>query len=383
MWPPNAFPAARVAPAYGFPPDQAWLDHVRLASVRLARGCSASFVSSRGLVQTNHHCAQRLYRELSTASGRFRRDRLHRQGARGRAQVSRRRVDQLIAMTDVHGPHRQGDRRQRRRGPRRRRRAARPRSSASARATTPRFAATSSRSIRRDLRPLSLSPLSRRAPRVRAGDGHRDFGGDLDNFEFPRYDLDVTFLRVYVDGSQSTPRRITSACGDATCRPGDLTLTSGHPGKTNRLDTVAELEFQRDVTLPRDTFLHGGIARPSEGILDQRSRTGAHRQRPPVWCRKLAEGPQRSIRGIGRPDDRAGARRLRTSPARQGRRRSEHRAQYRGPGTTSAQRSNISETCAIGMSSPKPAKASVPACSGPPRLWCAIRSRRQNRTNSG
>ena len=58
MWTFNDFPAERVEKAYGFRPDQAWLDHVRLSSLRLARGCSASFVSPHGLVQTNHHCAQ-------------------------------------------------------------------------------------------------------------------------------------------------------------------------------------------------------------------------------------------------------------------------------------------------------------------------------------
>ena len=67
LWLPDAFPSDRVEKAYGFAPDQAWLDHVRLSSVRLARGCSASFVSPLGLVQTNHHCAQDCIAQLSTA----------------------------------------------------------------------------------------------------------------------------------------------------------------------------------------------------------------------------------------------------------------------------------------------------------------------------
>jgi hypothetical protein len=68
LWLPDAFPSARVEKAYGFAPDEAWLDHVRLASVRLARGCSGSFVSPQGLVQTNHHCARDCIAQLSTAS---------------------------------------------------------------------------------------------------------------------------------------------------------------------------------------------------------------------------------------------------------------------------------------------------------------------------
>src|ERR1700733_7735176 len=68
MWTTNAFPSERVFEAYGFRPDQAWLDHVRLSALRLARGCSASFVSASGLVQTNHHCAQGCIAQLSTAT---------------------------------------------------------------------------------------------------------------------------------------------------------------------------------------------------------------------------------------------------------------------------------------------------------------------------
>src|SRR5436190_23179036 len=68
MWTFNDFPADKVEKAYGFKPDQAWLDHVRLSSLRLARGCSASFVSPLGLVQTNHHCAHGCIEQLSTAA---------------------------------------------------------------------------------------------------------------------------------------------------------------------------------------------------------------------------------------------------------------------------------------------------------------------------
>jgi len=56
MWTFDAFPAAKFRGAYGWAPDQAWLDRVRSASVRLTGGCSASFVSSSGLIFTNHHC---------------------------------------------------------------------------------------------------------------------------------------------------------------------------------------------------------------------------------------------------------------------------------------------------------------------------------------
>src|SRR6185436_14312586 len=67
MWSTNNFPSAAVKKKYGFAPDQAWLDHVRLSSVRLAGGCSGSFISADGLVMTNHHCANECIQQLSSA----------------------------------------------------------------------------------------------------------------------------------------------------------------------------------------------------------------------------------------------------------------------------------------------------------------------------
>jgi len=65
MWTFNDFPKAAVEKAYGFKVSDAWLDHLRLSSVRLAQGCSASFVSERGLILTNHHCARGCIEQLS------------------------------------------------------------------------------------------------------------------------------------------------------------------------------------------------------------------------------------------------------------------------------------------------------------------------------
>src|SRR6478672_11105473 len=67
MWTFDAFPAAKMRADYGWAPDQAWLDHVRAAAVRLTGGCSASFVSSEGLILTNHHCVVDCLQNLSTA----------------------------------------------------------------------------------------------------------------------------------------------------------------------------------------------------------------------------------------------------------------------------------------------------------------------------
>jgi hypothetical protein len=67
MWTFDAFPTAKMKADYGWAPDQAWLDKVRSAAVRLTGGCSASFVSDTGLILTNHHCVVGCLQNLSTA----------------------------------------------------------------------------------------------------------------------------------------------------------------------------------------------------------------------------------------------------------------------------------------------------------------------------
>lgn len=101
MWTYDAFPSDRVARKYGFDPSTAWLDRARLASARLARGCSASFVSDGGLVMTNHHCVHECVEELSSAgkdlvATGF----LARTGA-DELRCPAMQVDQLLRITDV------------------------------------------------------------------------------------------------------------------------------------------------------------------------------------------------------------------------------------------------------------------------------------------
>src|SRR5437868_4220602 len=101
MWTYNNFPADKVERAYGFKPDQNWLDHVRLSSLRLARGCSGSFVSPRGLVQTNHHCARECIEQLSTATRDLVATGFYANEARDELKCPDVEANQLIAITDV------------------------------------------------------------------------------------------------------------------------------------------------------------------------------------------------------------------------------------------------------------------------------------------
>jgi hypothetical protein len=100
------------------------------------------------------------------------------------------------------------------------------------------------------------------------------FGGDPDNFNFPRYDLDVSFLRAYEDGKPAKPEHYFkwSAAGP---KEGELTFVSGHPGGTERQLTVAQLEYQRDYALPERLIRLSQL----RGELTAFGRTGAEEKR--------------------------------------------------------------------------------------------------------
>ncbi len=260
MWTFNNFPADRVENAYGFRPDQAWLDRVRLASLRFGNGCSASFVSPRGLVQTNHHCIGACLEQLSTpgkdlsASGFHAREE---KDERGCATVEVNQLIEIIPVTErIHNATSGKD------GP------------AFAAALKAERAAVEAECTGNDAR-IRCSVVElyqggvydlykyRRYQDVRLvfapEEAIGNFGGDPDNFEFPRYAFDVAYLRVYSDDKPLDSSRHYFRFAKADARPGELVFSSGNPGSTYRLDTVAQLVFRRDVLLPHDIFLNAEL----------------------------------------------------------------------------------------------------------------------------
>src|SRR5712672_2142918 len=101
MWTFDNFPSAKVAKKYGFGPDSKWLAEAQLSSVRLAGGCSGSFVSKDGLVMTNHHCAHSCIEQLSTAARDYVQTGFYAKEAKDEVKCPDMEANQLVQITDV------------------------------------------------------------------------------------------------------------------------------------------------------------------------------------------------------------------------------------------------------------------------------------------
>lgn len=250
MWTFENPPLDYFAEAYGFRPSTEWLASARLAALRLPN-CTASFVSPDGLVMTNHHCA----REGATAVSLPDEDLLA-NGFYASSQADERRVpdlhvDQLVEIRDVTGEVdraaglRRGDTEQ-----------------AAARDST---AAAIGERLGGELGLLcEVTSLYnggrfsaycyRRYEDVRlvfVPEGSLGyFGGDPDNFTYPRYAFDVSFFRVYGDDGRPLSTEHWFSWSEGGAREGDPVFVIGNPGSTSRLNTMAQLEYKRDLQYP-------------------------------------------------------------------------------------------------------------------------------------
>ena len=261
MWTFDNPPLKLLKAKYNFTPTQAWLDHLRLSSVRLNDGGSGSFVSPNGLLLTNHHVARGQLQKNSTAEHDYLRDGFYAATPDQEMKSPDLEVNVLVAMQDV---------------------TARVQGAAKgiaddAKALKARDAETAA------IEKESKDKTGYRSDVVSFYQGgeywlyqykaYTDvrlvfapeqqaafFGGDPDNFTYPRYDLDMALFRVYDNGKPLHTDNFLkwSAKGAA---PGELIFISGHPGSTERDDTVAQLLVQRDVIGPAVTeYLERRIA---------------------------------------------------------------------------------------------------------------------------
>lgn len=250
MWLLNNPPLKQLKQTYNFEPTPQWLEHVQKSSVRFNNGGSGSFASANGLIITNHHVAGDAIYKLSTKE----RD-LLKTGFYARTQAEELKCVDLELnvlmsienVTDrVNAAVREGMSAEE---------ALKARNSAKAEIEKSSRESTGLRSDVVTLYQGAQYHLYRYkvytdvrlvwAPEEQAA----FFGGDPDNFEFPRYDLDATIFRAYENGAPAKVEHFLKWNPNGT-KEGDLVFLTGHPGSTQRLVTLAELEYARDVQIP-------------------------------------------------------------------------------------------------------------------------------------
>ena len=253
MWTFDAPPLDYWRRTYNFSPDQKWLDHVRLSAVRLVVGpspiCSASFVSSRGLVMTNHHCGRDCTASSSPADSNYIQTGFAAGSLADEKKCAGFAVDQLQSIENVTT---------RVRGAITARTAVEQASQRSAIIGQIQSECAQQTHLTCQVVTLYQGGIYslyryRRFSDVRlvmAPEGDiAFFGGDPDNFTFPRYDLDLTLLRVYENGQPYNPpdylKWSASGAGE-----NELVFIVGNPGSTGRLNTISQMEYLRDVTYP-------------------------------------------------------------------------------------------------------------------------------------
>ena len=250
MWLYNAPPTAKIKAKYGFELTQAWLDHVRLSSVRFNNGGSGSFVSADGLTFTNHHVGAACVQQISTEGHDYIKTGFYAKTQAEEVKCPSLELNQLVGIEDVTAKINAG---------------VKADMSAAAIGQAQRSAmsqveqdCTKATGLRCDV----VTFYSGQVYNLYKYKKYTDvrlvfapefdiafFGGDPDNFEYPRYDLDITFFRVY---ENDKPAHLDNYLkwSAAGVSDNDLIFVSGNPGSTSRLLTTSQLDFLRDVQYP-------------------------------------------------------------------------------------------------------------------------------------
>jgi len=249
MWPFNNVPRETIKQKYGFDVTDDWLQKVQLASVRFPNG-SGSFVSPNGLVLTNYHIVEDAVGELSTANKDYAKEGFVAHSQSEELKAEGLSLDQLVSIEDV---------------------------TAQVNSTVKsEMSATEANAARRAqmtaIETQSLQQTGLRSDVVTLYQGgqynlyrykrYTDvrlvfvpefqaafFGGDPDNFNFPRFNIDMALVRVY-ENDQPVKVENYFKWSKTGVKNGELVFVTGHPGSTQRLNTVAHLESLRDVSIP-------------------------------------------------------------------------------------------------------------------------------------
>ena len=275
MWTFEYAPVDYFAETYNFDPDDTWIEQARMSAVRIP-GCSGSFVSAQGLVMTNHHCARNQITQIGLEDESTLDDGFYAATLSDERKIDNYYVDQLVDIRDVTdlilddvdaAPLEM--------------------QSAARQDAISRVQAELSEEVAhygdRQVQVVSLfnggrysAYIFRRftdvrmvmAPELQIG----YYGGDTDNFTYPRYNLDMTFFRVYVDDEPYQPEFYFPFAVNGV-EEGDGVFMIGNPGRTTRLNTVAQLGYTGTYDLPFRTSLFTRIIEGLEAFFEYDSTT--------------------------------------------------------------------------------------------------------------
>ena len=250
MWLFNNPPKTILKDRYGFQPDPSWYEHLQRSSVRFDSGGSGSFVSSQGLVITNHHVGADALQKLSTKEKDYLADGFYAKTREEEVKCVDLELNVLMSIADVTE----------------RVNAAVPKNAKAGDAETARRGVMNTiekeESDKTGLRCDVITLFNgaqyhlyryKRYTDVRLvfapEDAAGNFGGDPDNFEYPRFDLDICLFRVYENGRPAKIEHYLQWAPKGAA-DGELIFVSGNPAYTDRLDTVANLSYIRDISLP-------------------------------------------------------------------------------------------------------------------------------------
>ncbi len=271
----NDLPSKLLKQRHGFAINQAWADHLRLSSVRFNSGGSGSLISSNGLVLTNHHVASDTLQKLSSADRDLIRDGFLAKSFDQELPAPDLELNQLVSMEDVTDKVNAGV----------------------DTSAAPEVAFKQRRAAIANIEQASKEATGLRSDVVTLFGGAKYhlycyrkftdvrlvwapetsaafFGGDADNFEYPRYNLDASIMRVYEDGKPAKLDQFL-AWSDLAPAAGDLVFVSGHPGRTQRIYTTAALSYLRDARIPYVL----DFLRRKEILMQQFSLAGVEQKR--------------------------------------------------------------------------------------------------------
>jgi hypothetical protein len=270
MWTFDFPPKEHFLKTYNFSPNDEWFDHVRLASLKFATYCSASFVSGDGLVMTNNHCSRENILKVQKEGENLNETGFWAETLEDERQVPGLFVEQLVLLKDV---------------------TAEIQTEIDKGSTEEEKVVNEENTITQiQDRESEATGLKVKVTKLYHGGkyslyGYKTyddvrlvftpehqlgyFGGDPDNFTYPRYDLDCTFYRVY--DSDGKPLKVDHCFKWSIngAMSGEPVFVVGNPGKTNRLLTVSQLEFLRDIEYPRTVDIYKNLERIYYQMVDK------------------------------------------------------------------------------------------------------------------